>query len=54
MTIDERTQQILAERIGLLLIASARHQAEIEHLAKSLAEAKATQHETVESTEHHG
>ena len=30
MTTDERTQQILAERIGMLLIGSARLQAELE------------------------
>ena len=54
MSIDERTQQLLAERIGMLLIASARMQAQIEHLDKSLAEAKAPSHDQSESTEHYG
>jgi len=37
MTIDERTQQILAERIGMSLIASARLQAENEALRAAAA-----------------
>lgn len=50
MNLDQRTQQILAERIGMLVIGSARLQAEREQLADALAHPKAPPPETPRDT----
>lgn len=37
MTIDERTQELIAQRLGMLILGSARLQAEVEALQAAAA-----------------